>query len=121
MGALEFIPPVAEEMEKPFKVEIANLHRLACAALNEAKDFNTEMQSDYMIESLFKVGTSPGGRRAKAIIHVNRETNECYSGLVNVPASGFASMLTNLISILTCRQHVSNITITLWRGTQGWK
>lgn len=46
-----------------------------------------------MIESLFKVGTSPGGRRAKAIIHVNRETNECYSGLVNVPASGFASML----------------------------
>lgn len=93
MGALEFIPPAAEEMEKPFKVEIADLHRLACAALNEAKDFKAEMQPDLMIESLFKVGTSAGGRRAKAIIHVNTETNECYSGQVNAPASSFTPMI----------------------------
>lgn len=93
MGALEFIPPAAEEMEKPFKVEIADLHRLACAALNEAKDFKADMQPDLMIESLFKVGTSAGGRRAKAIIHVNRETNECYSGQVSAPALGFIPMI----------------------------
>lgn len=42
MGALEFIPPAAEEMEKPFKVEIADLYLLARAALNEAKDFKAE-------------------------------------------------------------------------------
>lgn len=93
MGALEFIPPAAKEMEKPFKVEIADLCRLAHAAFNEAKDFKTEMQPDLMIESLFKVGTSAGGRRAKAIIHVNRETNECYSGQVNAPAQGFTPMI----------------------------
>lgn len=93
MGALEFVPPAAEEMEKPFKVEIADLYRLACAALNEAKDFKAEMQPDLMIESLFKVGTSAGGRRAKAIIHVNKETNECYSGQVSAPTPGFTPMI----------------------------
>ena len=46
-----------------------------------------------MIESLFKVGTSAGGRRAKAIINVNRETNECYSGQVSAPAPGFTPMI----------------------------
>ena len=93
MGALEFIPPAAEEMEKPFKVEIADLYRLARAALNEAKDFKAKMQPDLMIESLFKVGTSAGGRRAKAIIHMNKETYECYSGQVNAPTSGFTPMI----------------------------
>lgn len=93
MGALEFIPPAAEEMEKPFKVEIADLYRLARAALNEAKDFKAKMQPDLMIESLFKVGTSAGGCRAKAIIHMNKETYECYSGQVNAPTSGFTPMI----------------------------
>lgn len=93
MGALEFVPPAAEEMEKPFKVEIADLHKLARAALNAAKDFKAEMRPDLMIESLFKVGTSAGGRRAKAIIHVNMETNECYSGQVSAPAPGFIPMI----------------------------
>lgn len=54
MGALEFLPPAAEEMEQPFKVEIADLYKLAQSALNEAKDFKVEIQPDFMIESLFK-------------------------------------------------------------------
>ena len=29
MGALEFVPPTAEELETPFKVEIADLYQLA--------------------------------------------------------------------------------------------
>lgn len=93
MGALEFLPPAAEEMEKPFKVEISDLYKLARAALNAAKDFKAEMQPDLMIESLFKVGTSAGGRRAKAIVNVKTETGECYSGQVTAPAPGFTPML----------------------------
>ena len=58
MGALEFLPPAAEEMEQPFKVEIADLYKLAQSALNEAKDFKVEIQPDFMIESLFKVGNA---------------------------------------------------------------
>ena len=89
MGALEFLPPMAEDMERSFKVEIADLYRLAQATLDEARHFKTELQPDLMIESLFKVGTSAGGRRPKAIINLNSETNECYSGQVATPIEGF--------------------------------
>lgn len=93
MGALEFLPPAAENMEQPFKVEIADLYRLAQSALNEAKNFKAEMQADFMIESLFKVGTSAGGRRPKAIINLNLETKECYSGQVETPLPGYVPMI----------------------------
>ncbi len=93
MGALEFLPPVAEEMEYPFKVAIADLYRLAQATLNEARQFKTELQPDLMIESLFKVGTSAGGRRPKAIINLNPETKECFSGQVATPITGFVPMI----------------------------
>ena len=36
MGALEFVPPTAEELETPFKVEIADLYQLARQAFEEA-------------------------------------------------------------------------------------
>lgn len=93
MGALEFLPPAAENMEQPFKVEIDDLYRLAQSALNEAKNFKAEMQADFMIESLFKVGTSAGGRRPKAIINLNLETKECYSGQVETPLPGYVPMI----------------------------
>ena len=93
MGALEFLPPAAEDMEEPFKVEIAELYRLAQSALDEAKGFRAEIQPDFLIESLFKVGTSAGGRRPKAIINLNPETGECYSGQVAAPAPGYVPMI----------------------------
>lgn len=71
MGALEFVPPSAPESETPFKVEIAELSRLAQTALKEARQFHAVMSPDFMIENLFKVGTSAGGRRPKAVINVN--------------------------------------------------
>ena len=93
MGALEFLPPAAEEMEQPFKVEIAELYTFAQSALNEAKNFKAEAHPDLLIESLFKVGTSAGGRRPKAIINLNKEANECYSGQVATPMPGFVPMI----------------------------
>ncbi len=93
LGALEFLPPTAENMESAFKVEIEDLYSLAQMALEEAKGFKAEIHPDLMIESLFKVGTSAGGRRPKAIINVNLDTNECYSGQVATPLAGFTPML----------------------------
>ena len=63
MGALEFVPPTAEELETPFKVEIADLYQLARQAFEEAGRFNVPVSGNPMVESLFKVGTSAGGRR----------------------------------------------------------
>ena len=93
MGALEFLPPAEADFEEPYKVEIADLYRLSQLALSEAKSFKAEVHPDLMIESLFKVGTSAGGRRPKAIINLNRETGECYSGQVPMQMPGFVPML----------------------------
>lgn len=93
MGALEFLPPAAVDLEEPFKVEIAELYKLAQLALSEAKSFKSAIHPGLMIESLFKVGTSAGGRRPKAIINLNQETGECYSGQVATQIPGFVPML----------------------------
>lgn len=93
MGALEFVPPVRESLEKPFRVEIDRLSELAQTALSEAKDFHTVLTPGLEIESLFKVGTSAGGRRPKAVINLNVSTGECYSGQVAAPLAGFTPMI----------------------------
>lgn len=93
MGALEFVPPTAEEMEAPFRVEIADLYALARRALEQAGTFHAAVSGDLMIESLFKVGTSAGGRRPKAVVNVNLEKGECYSGQVATPYPGYTPMI----------------------------
>lgn len=46
-----------------------------------------------MVESLFKVGTSAGGRRPKAVVNVNFEEGQCYSGQVATPYPGYTPMI----------------------------
>lgn len=93
MGALEFVPPTAEELETPFKVEIADLYQLARQAFEEAGRFNVPVSGNLMVESLFKVGTSAGGRRPKAVVNVNFGEGQCYSGQVATPYPGYTPMI----------------------------
>lgn len=93
MGALEFVPPMSSELEIPFKVEVSELSSLAQLALSEAKSFKAVLSPGLAIESLFRVGTSAGGRRPKAVINVNSNTGECYSGQVSTPLPGFVPMI----------------------------
>ena len=46
-----------------------------------------------MVESLFKVGTSAGGRRPKAVVNVNFGEGQCYSGQVATPYPGYTPMI----------------------------
>lgn len=93
MGAFEFVPALSSGLDTPFKVEISELSKLAQTALHDAKNFHSVMSPDFLIESLFKVGTSAGGRRPKAVINVNLESGECYSGQVATPIHGFTPMI----------------------------
>lgn len=93
MGALEFVPPTSAEMETSFKVEIDKLSDLAQSVLKQAKSFKAQLSPDLIVESLFKVGTSAGGRRPKALINVNLESGECYSGQVATELPGFTPMI----------------------------
>lgn len=91
MGALEFRPPMAEDLEKPFSVEVSQLYDLAQSALRQAEAFHSAI--DLPINSLMSVGTSAGGRRPKAIINYNAATGECYSGQTAAPTAGFTPMI----------------------------
>ena len=93
MGALEFVPPTAKELEMPFKIEIAELYSFSQWALDEARNFKSTLHPDLLIESLFKIGTSAGGRRPKAVVNINKDSKECYSGQVETPYPGFVPML----------------------------
>lgn len=93
MGALEFVPPTSAEMETSFKVEIGQLSSLAQTMLKQAKDFKDQLSPDLIVESLFRVGTSAGGRRPKALINVNPQSGECYSGQVATEMPGFIPMI----------------------------
>lgn len=93
MGALEYLPPMAEDMEEAFKVEIVELYKLSQATLEETKKINGIFLSDLMIDSLFRVGTSAGGRRPKALINFNPDTHECYSGQVAPPNPDLIPMI----------------------------
>lgn len=89
MGALEFRPPMTSEFESLFEVDIKNLYESASQIVKEACAFNTGLQPDLLTESIFRVGTSAGGRRPKAVININLSTKQCYSGQVNAPSSDF--------------------------------
>lgn len=93
MGALEFEPPTSDGLETSFKVEINQLSELAQTMLRNARDFKAQLSPDLLVESLFKVGTSAGGRRPKALVNVNIESGECYSGQVVTELPGFTPMI----------------------------
>ena len=92
MGALEFLPPMMKELEEPFPIEIDSLFKLAKETLENAEHIHETKDENLVYETLFRVGTSAGGKRPKAIIHINEQTKEIISGQVPCPL-GFTPFL----------------------------
>ena len=80
MGALEFEPAVMSEKSNP--VEIEDLVMFANDILKNRKDFKADL-SDKGVHEIFRVGTSAGGARAKAVIAYNPQTGEVRSGQID--------------------------------------
>jgi serine/threonine-protein kinase HipA len=93
MGALEFQPTTSKDMETAVKLDFASLNDMAEKSFEAAKDFKTELDADLLIDSLFRVGTSAGGKRPKAILNINFERGLCYSGQVPSPEPGYVPMI----------------------------
>lgn len=87
MGALEFKPSLGPRSYKAVGVEIAELTRLAADILKHRTDWNVNLKNEKAeaLQIIFRVGTSAGGNRAKAVIAWNPQTNEVRSGQVPVP------------------------------------
>ena len=90
MGALEYRPP-AERAEKSVVVDVDALADLAAAVLSHRRDLRAVLDDEGVVD-LFRVGTSAGGARAKALIAWNRTTGEVRSGQVDAPV-GFEPWL----------------------------
>ncbi len=85
MGALEFEPAIDSGVDESVPVEVSKLVELAGKILHERSSLLTSLDDDEAILDIFRVGTSAGGARPKAIIALNDNTKEIRSGQVEAP------------------------------------
>ena len=86
MGALEFEPALVSQ-QKSVRLEVSELVELAGKILSERKNLfvNLTDHESTALDTIFRVGTSAGGARAKAVIAWNPTTGEVRSGQVPAP------------------------------------
>lgn len=84
MGGLEYRPALGVYRDV-VPIEVERLADLAAQVLSDRARVQVELE-DRGLEELFRVGTSAGGARAKALIAWNRATGEIRSGQTEIPA-----------------------------------
>ena len=97
MGALEFEVATLKTSSRTFAIEIKSLVDMAQMMLENRGDFETDLSSDEKkaMREIFKIGTSAGGARPKAVIAFNKKTKEVRSGQTMAP-KGFEHWLIKL-------------------------
>jgi serine/threonine-protein kinase HipA len=87
MGALEFKPSIGTRVRKSEPIEISELTQLAADILRHRTEWavNLEGEKARALGTIIRVGTSAGGKRAKAVIAWNPMTHEVRSGQVPPP------------------------------------
>lgn len=81
MGALEFRPAIPLE-QQPADLPLVDLYRLSLRIFAERTQVQILPEESLTMQSLYAVGTSAGGQHPKALIAINRTTNEIRSGQV---------------------------------------
>ena len=85
MGALEYLPAAIEDEEVPFDVDVTRLYEFAKSVLDERNDVQFSTDRELLWQDLIKLGTSPGGKRPKALIAMNEQEQSIKSGQVLLP------------------------------------
>ena len=88
MGALEFEPAKDLGSNSAFDVDVQKLYLFAKEVLSERGDTVLQAENSILWQDLIKISSSPGGKRPKAIVAINKETNEVKSGQGTIP-NGF--------------------------------
>lgn len=86
MGALEYLPAAIEGEEEAFDVDVSLLYEFARSVLSERNEVKFTSDRELLWQDLIKLGTSPGGKRPKALIAINPKDNSVKSGQVLLPA-----------------------------------
>ena len=84
MGALEYLPAAIEGEDIPFDVDVEELYAFAKAILAERQAIEFPTGRELLWQDLIKLGTSPGGKRPKALIAMDFEGN-VKSGQATLP------------------------------------
>ena len=87
MGALEFKPAIGRHARTSEPIEVSELTQLAADILRHRADWAVNLRGTrtHALDTIIRVGTSAGGKRAKAVIAWNPETHEVRSGQVPPP------------------------------------
>lgn len=96
MGALEYAPALRRGTSKGEELELSSLVEMAQRILDQRSEVDAfiigDSGNDRAMASLFQVGTSAGGARAKALVAVSADRTHIRSGQVNAP-EGFEHFL----------------------------
>lgn len=84
-GALEFVPAKELGDNTAFDVDVQKLYLFAKEVLTARESMVLQANNLILWQDLIKISSSPGGKRPKAIVAINKETNEVKSGQGNVP------------------------------------
>ena len=84
MGALEFQPAHIIE-DASVNIELASLYELADKIFTDWQNVSINVGDSLIMEDLYKVGTSAGGQRPKAIIAIDENTGVIRSGQAELP------------------------------------
>ncbi len=85
MGALEYEPAQKLGDDSVFSVDIQQLYEFAKQVLNERETTVINAENSILWQDLIKISSSPGGKRPKAIVAINKATGEVISGQGNIP------------------------------------
>lgn len=86
MGALEYEPAYIGDEEDVFDVNVNELYAFARSVLSERADLTFDADHELLWADLVKLGTSPGGKRPKALIAISDTDGSVKSGQAALPA-----------------------------------
>ena len=85
MGALEYHPSIIDNEDEACEVNVQELYLFAKSILEERTKMTFSCDRELLWQDLVKLGTSPGGKRPKVLIAINRENGDIKSGQAMLP------------------------------------
>jgi len=85
MGALEYEPAQKLGDNSAFSVDVQRLYEFAKQVLNERETTVLNQENSILWQDLIKISSSPGGKRPKAIVALNKSTGKVISGQGIIP------------------------------------
>lgn len=85
MGALEYHPSLIDAEDEACDVNVQELYLFARSVLEERTKMTFSSDRELLWQDLVKLGTSPGGKRPKVLIAINRKNGDIKSGQAMLP------------------------------------